>query len=47
VLFPALNRVLVNAAVTKLAIGSTGISVISFNDHTHLEAIDRALVTYR
>jgi broad specificity phosphatase PhoE len=45
--FPALNRVLVNAAVTKLAIGSTGINVISFNDHTHLEAIDRALVTYR
>jgi broad specificity phosphatase PhoE len=45
--FPALNRVLVNAAVTKLAIGSTGISVISFNDHTHLEAIDRSLVTYR
>ncbi|HEX4751977.1 MAG TPA: histidine phosphatase family protein [Solirubrobacterales bacterium] len=45
--FPALNRVLVNAAVTKLAIGSTGINVITFNDHSHLEEIDRALVTYR
>lgn len=45
--FPALNRVLVNAAVTKLAIGSTGINVISVNDHSHLEQIDRALVTYR
>jgi broad specificity phosphatase PhoE len=46
-LFPALNRVLVNAAATKLAIGPSGINVISFNDHSHLEAIDRALVTYR
>jgi broad specificity phosphatase PhoE len=46
-LFPTLNRVLVNASVTKLAIGSTGINVITFNDHSHLEEIDRALVTYR
>jgi hypothetical protein len=33
--------------VTKLAIGSTGINVVSYNDHSHLEAVDRALVTYR
>lgn len=46
-LFPALNRVVVNASVTKLAVGSTGTNVISFNDHSHLEAVDRALVTYR
>ncbi|MBS1676662.1 MAG: histidine phosphatase family protein [Actinobacteria bacterium] len=46
-LFPALNRVIVNASVTKLAVGSTGTNVISFNDHSHLEAVDRALVTYR
>jgi broad specificity phosphatase PhoE len=46
-LFPTLNRVLVNASVTKLAIGSTGINLISFNDHSHLEQVDRALVTYR
>jgi broad specificity phosphatase PhoE len=45
--FSALNRVLVNAAVTKLVIGSTGTNVVSFNDHSHLEAVDRALVTYR
>jgi broad specificity phosphatase PhoE len=45
--FAALNRVLVNAAVTKLVIGSTGINVLSINDHSHLEAVDRALVTYR
>jgi broad specificity phosphatase PhoE len=45
--FTALNRILVNAAVTTLAIGSTGTNVITFNDHSHLEAVDRALVTYR
>jgi broad specificity phosphatase PhoE len=46
-LFPALNRVTINASVTKLAVGSSATNVISFNDHSHLEAIDRALVTYR
>jgi broad specificity phosphatase PhoE len=45
--FAALNRVLVNAGVTKLTIGSTGINVASFNDHSHLESVDRTLVTYR
>jgi broad specificity phosphatase PhoE len=46
-LFPALNRITINTSVTKLAVGSTGTNVISFNDHSHLESIDRALVTYR
>lgn len=45
--FAALNRTLVNAGVTKLAIGSTGVNVVSVNDHSHLEAVDRELVTYR
>jgi broad specificity phosphatase PhoE len=45
--FGHLNRVLVNSSVTKLAIGSTGVNVVSFNDHSHLESVDRALVTYR
>jgi broad specificity phosphatase PhoE len=45
--FAALNRVLVNSSVTKLAIGSTGINVVSVNDHSHLEAVGRELVTYR
>ncbi len=43
----SLNRTLVNSSVTKLAIGSTGINVVSYNDHSHLETVDRALVTYR
>jgi len=46
-LFPVLNRVTINASVTKLAIGGDGVNVISFNDHSHLESVDRALVTYR
>jgi broad specificity phosphatase PhoE len=45
--FASLNRVLVNGSVTKLAIGASGTNVVSFNDHTHLEKIDRAFVTYR
>jgi broad specificity phosphatase PhoE len=45
--FAALNRTLVNAGVSKLAIGSTGTNVLSVNDHSHLEILDRDLVTYR
>ncbi len=46
-LFATINRVLVNSGVTKLTIGSSGMNVVSLNDHSHLEAIDRTLVTYR
>jgi broad specificity phosphatase PhoE len=45
--FAALNRTLVNAGVTKIAIGSTGTNVLSVNDHSHLELAGRELVTYR
>ena len=45
--FVALNRVAVNTGVTTLALGRGGTSLISFNDHSHLETADRALVTYR
>jgi broad specificity phosphatase PhoE len=45
--FIALNRVLVNTGVSKLVIGAAGTSLISVNDHSHLEGVDRALVTYR
>jgi broad specificity phosphatase PhoE len=45
--FPALNRVMVNASVTKVAIGAGGLNLVGFNDHSHLEEVDRSLVTYR
>lgn len=40
----ALNRVTVNGGITKLVAGSSGTSLVSFNDHAHL---DPAEVTYR
>jgi len=45
--FAALNRTLVNAGVTKIAIGATGTNVLTVNDHSHLELAGRELVTYR
>lgn len=45
--FLALNRVLANTGVSKLTIGASGTSLVSINDHSHLEEVDRALITYR
>lgn len=45
--FVALNRVQVNTGVTKLIVGRSGTSLVSFNDHAHLEMVDRSLVTHR
>lgn len=45
--FAALNRTLVNAGVTKIAIGATGTNVLTVNDHSHLELAGRELITYR
>lgn len=45
--FVPLNRVQVNTGVTKLVIGRSGTSLVSFNDHTHLELMNPSLVTYR
>jgi broad specificity phosphatase PhoE len=45
-LWQGLNRVAVNTAVTKLITGRSGVTLSSFNEHSHLEH-DRQLVTYR
>jgi broad specificity phosphatase PhoE len=45
-LWAKLNRVAVNTAVTKLVTGRSGVTLSSFNEHSHLEH-DRALITYR
>ncbi|MEU4560727.1 histidine phosphatase family protein [Actinoplanes sp. NPDC023936] len=42
----ALNRVAVNTGVTKLIAGRRGLSMSTYNEHTHLEA-DAGLLTYR
>lgn len=41
-----LNRVMVNTGVTKLVTGRRGVTLVSLNEHTHLEA-DRELLSYR
>lgn len=43
--FVALNRVSVNTGVTRVVVGRQGRSLVTFNEHTHLEA--GGLVTYR
>ena len=44
--WPAMARVTVNCGITKVVSGQRGTSLVSFNDHAHLEQ-DRALITYR
>jgi broad specificity phosphatase PhoE len=43
----ALNRVAVNGAFTLVGSGRSGLSLISFNEHRHLEHDPRATVTLR
>lgn len=45
-LWHRLNRVCVNSGVTKLVSGSRGLTLITFNDHTHVEGHE-GLLTYR
>jgi len=42
-----LNPVTVNASVTKVVVGRRGSTLVSFNDHSHLEDPDAGLLTYR
>ncbi|MFC8669525.1 histidine phosphatase family protein [Streptomyces sp. NPDC057199] len=43
----ALNRVTINASLTTLVVGSSGISLLTFNDHAHFTGVQRRLLTYR
>jgi broad specificity phosphatase PhoE len=45
--FIALNRVQVNTGITKIVHGRRGTSLVTFNEHAHLEEADRFLVTSR
>ena len=45
-LWVSLNRVAVNTGVTKLLTGRSGVTLSTYNEHSHLEH-DRSLVTYR
>jgi broad specificity phosphatase PhoE len=46
-LFPRLNRVLVNTGISKLAVGRAGTSLVTFNEHAHIDDGGAALLTYR
>jgi hypothetical protein len=42
-----LNRVAVNTAITKIVTGRSGVTLVSFNEHGHLEHGAEPLVSYR
>jgi broad specificity phosphatase PhoE len=43
----AYNRVAINTGITKLITGRRGLTLVSFNEHGHLEHTTPPLVTYR
>ncbi|MGH3716275.1 MAG: histidine phosphatase family protein [Micromonosporaceae bacterium] len=43
----SLNRVAINTGVTKVVIGRRGTTLVTYNDHAHLEGAERELLTYR
>ncbi|MCK1798938.1 histidine phosphatase family protein [Streptomyces sp. XM4193] len=43
----AVNRVMLNAAVTTVLIGRSGATLLALNDHAHLSGEQQALRTYR
>ncbi|MYR07213.1 histidine phosphatase family protein [Gordonia sp. SID5947] len=45
--WPLLSRTMVNASVSKLIVGRTGVSVVSFNEHAHLADRDGGVATFR
>ena len=45
--WPAINRTMVNASITKVVTGRRGATLVSLNEHGHLEGVDGIAVTYR
>jgi broad specificity phosphatase PhoE len=45
--FVTLNHVAVNAAITKVVLGRSGATLVSYNEHSHLEEAPGDLVSYR
>jgi broad specificity phosphatase PhoE len=43
----AFNHVSVNTAITKLVVGRGGTTLVSYNEHVHLEQEGSAFITYR
>lgn len=45
--WPSLNRTMVNASITKVVTGRRGATLVSLNEHGHLEGADGVAITYR
>lgn len=45
--WPTLHRVMVNSSLTKVVRGQRGLSLVSFNEHGHLEGVPGLKITYR
>lgn len=45
--WPVMARTMVNASMSKLIVGRSGISVVSFNEHAHLADRDGGVATFR
>jgi broad specificity phosphatase PhoE len=45
--FVQFNRVTVNAGITRVASGRSGLTLVSFNEQAHLERSGESLTTYR
>jgi broad specificity phosphatase PhoE len=43
----AVNRVMINASITTVALGRSGASLVTVNDHAHVAGDGRRLLTYR
>jgi broad specificity phosphatase PhoE len=43
----AFNHVSLNTGITKLAVGRGGTTLLSFNEHAHLDQADGSLISYR
>lgn len=46
-LWVQLNPVTVNSSVTKIVVGRRGMTLVTFNDHSHLETAGSGHITYR
>jgi broad specificity phosphatase PhoE len=45
--FITLNRTMVNAGLTKIVSGRSGLSLLALNEHGHFEGVHRELLSYR
>jgi broad specificity phosphatase PhoE len=43
----AFNHVSINTGITKLTVGRGGTTLVSSNEHAHLDEVERSLISYR